>query len=363
MQHFRDSVSGELLYRRRAYDAQHLDELLAERQRDAYRYVQLLLAAILLPVCGANLYSAQFLPALAALILLGVLSVNIWLLSTSREALMPPALVLLLSMFLVLLLVFIGQEHSLYWLYPLLVALPVLLRTSWSIWLGMLCGAVVAPLAYIQFETGMAVVICTSMGLTWLVSAWLVFAVSEQSRRLRDMAVTDSLTGAYNRRFLEQRAEEALRDWRRSRHPATLLLVDIDHFKGINDRFGHTAGDTALRGLVEVISGRIRSVDTLCRFGGEEFAVLLQQTGARDAMRVADELRERVAATPLLPEGYMTISVGASDVAGTESLDHWFRLADGALYLAKRNGRNRCELANPGAPIPAPIPRSVPDWR
>ena len=322
-----------------------------------------MLTAVILPVTGHSLYVGQYMPAAAGAILAVVLVANIWLLSRDREAFLTPPLLIFLCLALVLLLVMIGQEYSLYWLYPLLVALPVLLKARWSIWMGLLCGSIVTPLVFTKYETGMAMVICLSMALTWLVSAWLVFSVTEQSRRLKDMAITDSLTGVYNRRYFELQAKQALATWGRQSRPATLVLLDIDFFKRVNDRFGHATGDDAIKGLVEVISGRIRSVDLLCRYGGEEFAVLLNDTGAEAGAGVAEELRQRIEATAILRQTPLTVSIGVCDVAAAENLDHWLNLTDGALYLAKRNGRNRVEVAGTEIVRHEPIAKTIPDWR
>ena len=361
--HFTDAFSGEFAYRRRAYDAERLDALIAKRQRDAYRYILVLLTAVLVPVTVHNLYAGYPLPAAAGVLLTGVVIANIALLSRNREAFLTPPLVMVMSMALVLLLMITGQDYSLYWLYPLLVALPVLLRARWSIWVGIACGLVVVPVVFARFQPLMATVISISMVLTWLVSAWLVFAVSEQSRRLKDMAITDPLTGAFNRRYFELQANQVRENWLRNRRPATLLLIDIDFFKRINDRFGHAQGDAAIKGLVAVISGRIRSVDTLFRFGGEEFVVLLSDTGLEPGVKVAEALRSLVENAGILPDGTMTVSIGVCDVAGADGLEHWLKLADGALYLAKRNGRNRVEVAVPEGIAHEPIAKSVPDWR
>jgi diguanylate cyclase (GGDEF)-like protein len=114
---------------------------------------------------------------------------------------------------------------------------------------------------------------------------------------------------------------------------------------------------------VEVISGRIRAVDTVCRFGGEEFVVLLQGTGIDGAIRVAEELRSLVEGTKILPEANMTISIGACEVIAADDVDHWFKLADSALYLAKRNGRNRVEAAAGMLEERGAVAKTVPDWR
>jgi diguanylate cyclase (GGDEF)-like protein len=139
--------------------------------------------------------------------------------------------------------------------------------------------------------------------------------------------------------------------------------VDIDYFKRVNDKYGHAVGDTAIKGLVDLISQRIRRVDTLCRFGGEEFVLLLSETGLEDAEKVANKLRAAVEGERILPEGSMTISVGVAGLTGVDDLDHWLNLADTAMYLAKKNGRNRVEVAEPVQLPLEPLAKTVPDWR
>jgi diguanylate cyclase (GGDEF)-like protein len=177
------------------------------------------------------------------------------------------------------------------------------------------------------------------------------------------MAITDPLTGAYNRRYLELQLEQVLETWTRYQRPASVLLIDIDHFKRINDKFGHGVGDSAIKNLVEVISRNIRNVDTLCRYGGEEFVVLLAETPLSKARPVAEKLRAAVENTRVVPEVGMTISVGVCDVSVADGVDHWLNLADAALYLAKRNGRNRVELAESAIELAVPLDKTIPDWR
>jgi diguanylate cyclase (GGDEF)-like protein len=242
-----------------------------------------------------------------------------------------------------------GQIFALFLLYPLLAALPVLLKPRRSLVLAVLSGVVVVPLLLVKYVHLPAAVIGISLGLNWLVSAWLVFAVTEQSRRLREMAITDPLTGAYNRRYLELQASKCLESWDRYRRPVSLLLLDIDNFKWINDKFGHAVGDEAIQCLVNLVKKRMRKVDILCRFGGEEFVLLLSESNGKQAMAVANEMRRAVECADILPEGNLTVSIGVCDVAAANDSEHWLKYADAAMYLAKFNGRNRVELAEPGA--------------
>jgi diguanylate cyclase (GGDEF)-like protein len=365
--HFTESFAGELLYRRRDEDQdERVDDLRDKRRRHAYRYILIILSLILVPIVAHNIYIRQMVPAVATLLVLGALIVNILLLSFDREAFLSIPVVLLLNLTLVMLSLFYGQNYSLFLLFPLLVSLPVLLRPRWAVCMGALTGILVLPVVLNQYDPTTAAAVSISMVLTWIVSAWLVFAMTEQSRRLRGMAITDSLTGAFNRRYLELQAVKCLRDWDRYQRPASILLVDVDHFKSVNDKFGHAVGDSALTNLVDLVQQRLRKADIVCRFGGEEFVLLLSETDREQAGRVAEELRGVVESAQTLPNGKMTISVGVSDVTQAMDMDHWFKLADSALYKAKRKGRNRVELATliaDSEPAVAPLASTVPLWR
>jgi len=361
--HFKEAFSEQFEFQRNDGEKGGDGHVARKRGRDAYRYILLLLACVLVPMLVHNLYTGQLILTITCAFLLVILVTNILLLGGNRQAFLSPTPLLGLGILLILLAVTQGQNYAIYWMYPLLAGLPVLLRSRRSLVVGLLSAALALPLVFIHFDLSSAFVISFSMIVTWLVSAWLVFAVTEQSHRLKDMAVTDPLTGAYNRRYLEEQASQAMESWQRYRHSTTMLLIDVDFFKRINDRYGHAMGDTVIKHLVEVISGRIRAVDTLCRFGGEEFVVLLQDTGIDGAFRVAEELRSLVEQTKILPEGNMTISIGVCEVIAADNVDHWFKLADTALYLAKRNGRNRVEAARGLVEERGAVAKTVPDWR
>jgi two-component system cell cycle response regulator len=170
-----------------------------------------------------------------------------------------------------------------------------------------------------------------------------------------EMALIDPLTGLYNQRYLMRHLRGLLESGQN--HEIAVLMIDVDHFKSVNDEFGHATGDQALRAVADVLRGNTRVFDSLARYGGEEFVVVMPGTGAADAALAAERLRSAVEATPCTwapgkPSG-LTVSIGVACIAqhpGTpEALLH---AADLALYAAKRAGRNRAEIAAPGAPPP-----------
>jgi diguanylate cyclase (GGDEF)-like protein/hemerythrin-like metal-binding protein len=157
---------------------------------------------------------------------------------------------------------------------------------------------------------------------------------------LENRVSTDALTGLWNRAHFDHVIEKELDRSLRHKQPLSLILFDIDHFKRINDEFGHQAGDKVLREIALLGNAAIRSSDALFRWGGEEFAVLAPSTGHRGAVQLAESLRGGVASHRFPVVGSLTVSLGVAEHADSESADSWFRRADGMLYAAKRNGRN-----------------------
>ncbi len=172
--------------------------------------------------------------------------------------------------------------------------------------------------------------------------------LSEAVRTVEQMATTDMLTGLLNRRVVTDLAEAELKLMERTGAPMCVALIDLDHFKDINDRFGHHAGDTALRGFAQSTTPQLRQVDKLARWGGEEFLLMLPQLNQHEALTALERLRQTVEALVFKDHALMqlTFSVGIAQAQPGESLEHLVDRADQAVYEAKRQGRNRCVLAS-----------------
>ena len=171
-----------------------------------------------------------------------------------------------------------------------------------------------------------------------------VTAEVQREDRLREMALTDELTELPNRRAFDR---ELQREYSRRRRHGTrfsLLMFDIDHFKQVNDNYGHAAGDHVLESLGDICRQHFRVQDVIGRIGGEEFAVILPETGHEGALQVAERFRSLVEQSAFLFEGVslqVTISIGVASTNGEEDAADLFKAADDALYEAKETGRNR----------------------
>ena len=181
-------------------------------------------------------------------------------------------------------------------------------------------------------------VVAGSLELSW--------QFAEVDRRAR----TDPLTGLWNRHALRRAAAATPAEADRYGHPVSLVLVDIDHFKKVNDTWGHEAGDAVLKQVARILQDGVRSVDICVRYGGEEIAMLLAQTDSEHAVEVAERLRERIAAQPIRHGGAeisVTASFGVATYPETVKVrDQLFPASDKALYIAKHEGRN-CVRAKP----------------
>jgi len=178
----------------------------------------------------------------------------------------------------------------------------------------------------------------------------------ELERELEEMAIRDSLTGLFNRRELSRVLEEELERAKRYERPLALLWIDFDHFKEINDNWGHAAGDAVLRSISRILQESVRSVDAVGRFGGEEFVIVLPEMDREEAMDTAERLRQKVRHKPVfLDTGHnvpVTISIGVAvyPVHG-HTRDMLCAAADKAMYQAKMQGRDCVAMAQPATPV------------
>lgn len=162
---------------------------------------------------------------------------------------------------------------------------------------------------------------------------------------MEQIALTDALTGIANRRQLEQLLRREILIAERYHHPFSVILFDIDHFKQVNDTFGHEAGDTVLKGVADLVNTNLRAIDVLGRWGGEEFLTLTPDTTVQQALQLAERLRQRIEGVDIAPAGKITASFGVATYQSKESPPDLVRRADQALYKAKEGGRNRVETA------------------
>lgn len=177
-------------------------------------------------------------------------------------------------------------------------------------------------------------------------------AITVNKAQLWEMAVTDSLTGLYIRRFFLAKVNEEMRRSERYKRPFAIIMTDIDHFKNVNDSYGHPEGDVVLKAVSKLIKDTIREVDIVARFGGEEFVILLPETDKENAVILSERLREKISELTFEQVPGVTVSLGISGYPndGTD-IDKLIKKADAALYKAKQTGRNKSVIFSEDIPL------------
>ncbi len=200
-----------------------------------------------------------------------------------------------------------------------------------------------------QFESEKKVSSFNSLLSLFLVNIFLIIVIiiflrSYVQKNLEIAANHDPLTKIYNRAFLYGFLNKILKDMDRYPKDLSIITFDIDHFKKVNDTFGHGTGDLVLKELVKIISDSIRSSDVFARIGGEEFLIAASNTDLQGAMTLSENIRSRVDQNKFTEAGHITISLGVTIYKKGDTIDDLFKRSDVALYKAKSNGRNRTEF-------------------
>ena len=175
-------------------------------------------------------------------------------------------------------------------------------------------------------------------------------ALRQQLVRVEKLASLDGLTSLPNRRYFQEFLHEAVKESHSDYTPLCVIMADIDHFKKVNDKFGHPTGDAVLRQFADVMSRSLRSTDFVARYGGEEFILVLKTTPMGNALQVAERIRTSIRSAAWKDPktgsdiGNITASFGVAEIIDGETADHLVERADKKLYLAKKNGRNRVEI-------------------
>lgn len=254
----------------------------------------------------------------------------------------------------------INGHAGLYWAYPAGVAVFFLLPLREAITSNVIFVVAMSVVSFGRFPEADFWRITFSLGLTCvfvMVFAWLVGKLQEELTRL---ATTDPLTGCLNRSQLADILNNQIQLRERYERVSSLVLVDLDYFKTINDRWGHVAGDRVLQEVSQRLRKRLRESDLLFRVGGEEFMLVLPETHQKDADLLAQHLLTNISAGPFVDTIKVTASAGVAEVSRGETWSIWLNRADQALYEAKAQGRNRIVSAKP-PPYGSPPDGKSPD--
>jgi diguanylate cyclase (GGDEF)-like protein len=231
------------------------------------------------------------------------------------------------------------------WAYPAMFVCYFILQRRLATVLGAVLTVGVTAASALALEPALSARVFGSLAFVMTMINVVLNVVGDLQQALVAQTITDPLTGAYNRRHMENQLVVCVASAAPGPPVESLLVIDIDHFKRINDTHGHDVGDEVLRKVVTAVASRKRRSDLLFRMGGEEFLLLLPGATLDQAQKIAEDLRQRLAHAELLPGESLTVSIGVSALRPGQTADAWVKSADTALYRAKRSGRNRVVLA------------------
>lgn len=325
--------------------------MLKRLQDDFYLAMLTLVGAIIVlcitPYGIYRLYSGNYIVGIADLLMVSCAIIATRVAWRTGDTVKPGLFMALVFCFGVVLVCINLGVDGLFWVYPFLVFIFFLVSPlkAFVLLITMLsCLLLIANLRpglvfASQFQMLSFMVTTT---VTSIFAFIFAYRAQLQRRELKRLATTDSLTGAANRRTLNDRLAVAISERQRFGRPYGLILLDLDHFKQINDHHGHSAGDQVLAGLIPLLQSMLRQSDQVFRFGGEEFVVLLADIKPADLTKLAEKIRSGIASYLVTPDGsHMTTSIGVAMLQPDENWEAWLHRADMALYQAKHEGRNK----------------------
>ncbi len=234
---------------------------------------------------------------------------------------------------------------SLSWVHPMMMLSFFLLRVRSALLVNLLVLMTLSPIILLAQNQSDVLVIIGSLIMTSIVAYIFASRTNNQQILLEQKATEDYLTESGNRRALSKQLKESVELMRRAGEGTSLILLDLDFFKSVNDSYGHTKGDELLIKLCQIVRSNIRLTDRLYRYGGEEFVIVLRNTAAQEAYLTAEKLRNAISSYPLMAEYQVTASFGIAELKPDENETQWLTRVDGALYQSKKEGRNRTTLA------------------
>lgn len=312
-------------------------------------YLPLLLGIVgavgVFPFAIIRFLNGEYLVALLdASLVVGLAGLS-WYLHNSHNVRVASISLALLAVVGLLLTNYLKGATQVFWIYPVLVGVFFLIERREALVLSALAVAGLAPIISNEFDEFALVSIFITIAVTCALAYAFATITRDQRDELMQLATKDPLTGVGNRRALQQKLEGAIAATKRNNNNCSMLMLDLDHFKQVNDQHGHAKGDEILIRITELVGMRIRVTDRIYRIGGEEFVIVAEGLNLENAARLAEQLCTIVEAHDLAPLSTVTISLGVAQHRAGESAEDWMSRADNALYMAKHAGRNRISRA------------------
>jgi diguanylate cyclase (GGDEF)-like protein len=236
-------------------------------------------------------------------------------------------------------------SNDLFFLYPVIIATFFLIPPFVALMLSLSTIAVVVYFIYPLLPLLSMIKILFSLLATAAFTYTFAWQRNRQKNELLVLSQVDQLTGAGNRRALREQLEALVQSHQRDQQPMSLIILDIDNFKTVNDQAGHASGDEVLVKLTKLIESRIRVTDYLYRYGGDEFMILANHSNLDTTRILAEDIRNLAYQGNLVDQGRISVSIGVSEYQANETPDEWLIRADNAMYVAKGSGKNAVSIS------------------
>jgi diguanylate cyclase (GGDEF)-like protein len=298
------------------------------------------ISIILLPFIVINLKNGEFTFSFLLILLFAQTLTNVVSYTYKKRYIFPTLTTFAICFILLIYGIAKLGIHLSYWAYPILIVYQfytpriIVRNTIPVIILGL------ALVTYIYHGMTFALRLTAALALMYFFASNMIKVILDQQSKLKALADRDPLTGASNRNQMKVSFQHSIDRALRGYGTASLVYIDIDHFKAINDEYGHNAGDRVLIELVNLAKSRMRQVDEIYRSGGEEFIILLRDTNQQGALSFARDLRKQIADHLFYKQIKVTASIGVAEFHQDLDIDQWIIAADKQLYNAKRSGRN-----------------------
>lgn len=286
-------------------------------------------------------YLLAFIESCLAMSILGIF-IYVW---RTHKVDMPATLMSALFLGAVVAVVHIKGPTLIYWIYPATLSCFCITKPRTASLLNLMSMLLLFPALYPALSSQEVVLIYVTLTLLCVFGYAFTLISYQQYLDLSKLAARDALTGTWNRRALDDALNQIISKHQRNPIKASLIIMDLDHFKRINDTFGHGVGDQVLIKVAELIGSTVRISDQLYRYGGEEFVLIAEGADLDEAALIAETIRHRVEKSELFEKQKITLSLGVAELSQAPNAHEWLTLADDALYQAKDGGRNRYCLA------------------
>lgn len=277
---------------------------------------------------------------LDAVLVIGMGSVGIYVAKTRKVA--GAGIILgVFSLTGVIIISYLKGPSVIYWAYPTTVGVYFITKPRVAATITIVAGLLIVFSIVNKIEGITLALIIVSLTVTNIFAYMFANRMQDQQQKLSLLVRQDPLTGAGNRLALNDKLNEVIALHNRTKQQTSLIVLDVDHFKSINDTYGHAIGDQVLVRLTELLKKSIRETDSVYRFGGEEFVIILLQTSIDSTTKIAEKIRVLIESSSLVENKAVTVSLGVAEYIDKELAVDWLKRGDDAMYNAKETGRNK----------------------